>query len=93
MISLIEITSKIIKEQEVIIGPIAWSEARKVPGLVVIDQKAGTVELKGNESELINQLVAQYERLFGRASREVCKDAVRNLVVDMNPKDIPDSLR
>lgn len=76
-----------------IIGPLAWVEARKVPGLVVIDQKTGTVELKGNQSELINQLVAQYERLFGKASREVCKDAVRNLVVDMEPNDIPTSLR
>ncbi len=88
-----QLTIQIIKAQETIIGPLAWVEAKKVPGLVVVDQKAGTVELKGNQSELINQLVAQYERLFGRASREVCKDAVRNLVVDMAPKDIPISLR
>lgn len=88
-----KIAGRIIQEQEVIIGPIAWSEARKVAGLVIVDQKTGAVELQGDPVKSINQLVAQYERLFGRASREVCKDAVRNLVVDMKPNDIPSSLR
>ena len=87
-----KIASRIIKEQEVIIGPIAWEEARKVKGLTVVDMKSGEVELKGDNNETINQLVARYERLFGRASREVCRTAVADIVGDLPKGDIPSSL-
>jgi len=34
-----QISVRIIKEQELIIGPLAWEEAKKVPGLKVVDHK------------------------------------------------------
>lgn len=94
MTNLNQIVIKIIKEQERIIGPIAWSEAKKVAGLEVIDQKTGQVDIVGtNALEVIDQLVAQYEKLFGRASHEVCREAVSGLIGSLSPNEIPISLR
>lgn len=87
------IAIKIIKEQELIIGPLAWIEATKVQGLKVVDQKTGEVAINSSDQkEVINRLVAQYERLFGRASHEVCKDAVTSIIAELLPSEIPSSL-
>ena len=54
------------------------SEARKVPGIQVINQKKGEIALQdGDAKPIIDKLVAQYERLFGKASHEA-KDLLRN---------------
>ena len=93
MSALDQIAVKIIKEQELIIGPLAWSEAGKVSGLQIVDQKKGEVELKnGDPKEVVNRLVAQYERLFGRASHEACKDAVRSMIANLPAAEVPSSL-
>jgi hypothetical protein len=88
-----EITLKIIQEQESIIGPIAWQEARKVQGMVVADQAKKMVSVRTeNPGGVIDALVAQYEHLFGRASREASKDAVASMLADLDPSQIPLSL-
>lgn len=87
-----QIAEKIIREQELVIGPLAWTEAGKVPGLHV-DFGRGEVRLEGEPKETINRLVNQYERLFGRASREACREAVAGLIAELPPSDIPSSLR
>jgi len=86
------IAVRIISEQESIIGPVAWSEARKVRGLRV-DQATHGVQVEGNSRETLEALVAQYERLFGRASREVCRDAVRPLISQVPQEEVPAVLR
>ena len=90
-----QITIRIIREQELIIGPVAWSEAGKVAGLYIVDQKKYEVNLEdsGKEPMIIDQLVARYERLFGRASHEVCREAVSSIVVNLKPEEVPVSLR
>jgi hypothetical protein len=93
MNNLDNIASRIIQEQELIIGPLAWDEARKVKGVNVIEAKTGKVELQnGDPREIINRLVNQYELLFGRASREVCRQSVANMVSKLSPNDVPSSL-
>ena len=87
-----QISVKIIKEQELIIGPVAWEEAKKVSGFHVVDQKSGQVSFDGDEKEVLNKLVAQYARLFGRASNEVCKEAAQDLLKTLSPDQIPSSL-
>jgi hypothetical protein len=87
-----QIATRIVKEQELIIGPIAWQEAEKVAGLHVAPAHAG-ISIDGNNGAVIDSLVAQYEHLFGRASREVCKDAARSLLADLQPAQVPVSLR
>ncbi len=90
---LTQIAVKIIKEQALIIGPLAWSEAKKVQGLSIIDSVKGEVAFSDNDQkEVVNRLVSQYDKLFGRASREVCRDAVVSLIADLTPSEIPSSL-
>ena len=87
------ITLKIIQEQESIIGPIAWQEARKVQGMLVVDEVQRTVTVRTeNPGTVIDALVSQYEHLFGRASREASKDAVASMIADLEPSQIPASL-
>jgi hypothetical protein len=88
-----QISLRIIKEQEFIIGPLAWEEAKKVPGLHVVDQKEGKISFEGDEKEILNKLVAQYTRLFGKASTEVCKEAVQDLLAELPQGQVPVSLQ
>ena len=88
-----QITTKIIKEQELIVGPLAWSEAEKVKGLQIVDSKKGEVIFSDpDQKEVVNRLVIQYERIFGRASHEVCREAVVSLIADLSPSEVPSSL-
>ncbi len=92
MTTLDQIASRIVKEQELVIGPLAWSEAGKVQGLHV-DLQGGTVSISnGDPRAVVDSLVAQYERLFGRASREVCKEAAASIISTMPRVDVPSSL-
>lgn len=84
------LATRIIREQETIIGPVAWSEAQKVRGLRVSDH---SVTVEGDARTALEGLVKQYERLFGRASREVCRDAVRPLISQVPQNEIPAVLR
>ena len=88
------ITVRIIREQELVIGPLAWIEAAKVQGLQVIDQRAGTLLITDPyPTQVVDRLISQYEKLFGRASHEVSKDAVKGIIANMLPSEIPESLR
>lgn len=89
---LLTMAIRIIKEQELIIGPIAWDEAKKVKGMKV-DYSKKDVQIIDDESEVLKRLVSQYERLFGRASREVCKEAVRDMIADAPVGLVPAVLR
>ena len=61
-----QVVKKIIEEQALIIGPLAWDEAKKVRGLQV-DRASNTIQITSSPSVVIDNLVKQYERLFGRA--------------------------
>ncbi len=87
-----EISIKIIREQELIMGPLAWYEAEKVSGLN-IDQAHTSVSFTGDAKDIINRLVNQYERIFGKASREVCKQAVKDLITNIPKEELPESLK
>ncbi len=87
-----QIANKIIKEQELIIGPVAWYEAKKVQGLNITGQN-GEVRIDSDNTSVIDSLVKQYEHLFGRASREVCREAAAPLLATLGPDQIPASLR
>lgn len=89
-----QIAGKIIKEQELIIGPLAWAEAGKVNGIHVVDEKSGSVTVSnGDKKTVLDRLVGRYERLFGRASREVCKEAAMPFLTSLAPTEIPLSLQ
>ncbi len=91
-----QIVQRIVKEQELIIGPLAREEALRVQGITFAGadyQNVSSIVLSGDSRSLIDQLVARYERLFGRASVQVCRDAAAPLLPEINKKDIPSSLQ
>ncbi len=89
-----QIALKIIKEQELLMGPVAWHEAGKVSDLKIVDRQKGVLSIgASNESKVINDLVDRFENLFGRAGKEVCKEAVGALVADLEPSKVPANLR
>lgn len=87
-----QIAEKIIEEQELIIGPLAWSEAEKVHGLQINRTRHEAILSNGDPKETVNRLVWQYERLFGRASHEVCRESVASMLANLQPSEIPSSL-
>ena len=92
MVGIDKVASQIITEQEGVIGPLAWEEAKKVPGMSV-NIGNHEVKIEGNPKEVLEKLVAQYERLFGAASREVCRDAVRPFLSQISQDEIPAVLK
>jgi hypothetical protein len=88
-----QISVRIIKEQELIIGPIAWQEAVKVPGIKVIDKDKQEVSISDDPKTVLSRLVEQYSRLFGKVSTEVCKEAAQDLLVELPKDQIPANLQ
>jgi hypothetical protein len=94
MTTIDKIALNIILQQELIIGPLAWMEARKVKGINIPNEPKGSVAIEGGDGKtVIDLLVSQYERLFGKASREVCKEAAAPFLSDLGPGDVPLSLK
>ena len=87
-----QIARKIIEEQETIIGPVALEQARKVRGLT-LEWEKHEVRIEGNQKEILEDLVEQYEYLFGRASVEVCKDAARGILPKVPREQVPSLLQ
>jgi len=62
----ISLISEIIEKQAVILGPdIAILKARNVLGLV-IDGNGKVVDVKGNPSDVVQQLIDEYVQLSGQ---------------------------
>lgn len=86
-----QIAQKIIEEQEAIIGPVAIEQAKRVRNLSV-DWSKHHIAISGDAPAIIDELVHQYEHLFGKLSVDVCRDAVSGLMaqlpVDKQPKTL-----
>lgn len=91
MLTASDLAVKIIHEQEAIIGPLAWKVARHVPGMTV--KSKDNIAMVKPGSVALASLVKKYEGLFGPASREVCRDAVRSMLPKVSPHDIPEILK
>jgi len=81
----------IIRAQEKVIGPLALDIVTRVNGLQ-ISADLNSISIKGDQKKVLSELVDRYESLFGKASVEVCKDAVRPLVAKMKDVDLPNNL-
>lgn len=83
--------SKIIKEQQAIIGPVALDQAKKVSGIEISGND--DVKIVGSKKQVLESLVKQFEKLFGKASIQVCKDAFAPFSEKIAVTDIPDILK
>lgn len=87
-----QMAENIIKEQEGIIGPVALEQAKKVDGLTIDMQKHEFI-FSGNKTDVLENLVEKYKELFGQASVEVCKDAVRGILSKLPSDQVPALLK
>ena len=87
----VQAISRIIKDQQAIIGPVALDQAKKVSGLQV--ESSDEIKIAGNKKEVLTNLVNQYAKLFGRASIEVCKEAFEPYLDKIPSSEIPDILK
>lgn len=88
------IVKTIIEHQQAVMGPLAIEQANKVSGLSVSDGGGINVQITNkNTATLLSDLVARYEELFGRASVEVCKDAVKEVTPKVDPAELPKILQ
>lgn len=85
----------IVSSQEDIVGPLAVEQANTVSGIHV--DTSGKVKISLKESDdskrLLQNLVKKYEQLFGQASVEICRDAVRQSGLQLDDTDLPEILR
>lgn len=81
----------IIDEQTLVIGPLARDLAKKVQGLSFIADSH--LDIVGEPKDVLEQLVSEYSKLFGRASVEVSKDAMRRQSLSFSPEELPDILK
>ncbi len=87
----VQAISRIIKDQQAIIGPVALDQAKKVSGLQV--ESSDEIKIAGNKKEVLTNLVNQYAKLFGRASIEVCKEAFSIFADKIPATEVPDILK
>lgn len=86
--------TNIIQHQISVIGPLAIEQANKVSGMQIKTGKPFTVSVNTSDSEkILTELVKNYEKLFGRASVAVCKDAVKEIHPPIPDQDLPEILR
>jgi len=85
-----QIAIHIIREQENIIGPVAVEQARRVEGLEVVSDS--DVKIVGNAKNVLENLINQYAKLFGKASIEVCREAVKGMVSQVPKDTLPQTL-
>lgn len=81
----------ITKEQEKIVGKtLSIQMTSLVDNLSVKNNK---VEIKGDPKIVLGDLVDQYANLFGKASIEVSKEAIKKLGHELESSDIPENLK
>lgn len=83
---------KIIKSQEIIIGPVAIEQARRVPHLTVNWQEEEII-IEGDEADTVDALVEVYKELFGQISVEVSKEAAASLMGKLPADKLPEALK
>ncbi len=87
-----QIVVKIVQAQEAIIGPVAVEQAQQVANVKLNwDKHEATVS--GDEEKAVDDLVGVFERLFGRVSVEVSKEATASLTSRLQADQIPDALK
>ncbi len=82
----------IIKEQEQVVGEnVASLLAHKVGELEFGED--GSVSIKGDPKQALADLVIQYSQLFGKASIQVCKEALSKITPSFSTEELPDILK
>jgi len=87
----VQMASKIIKAQQDVVGPVAFEQAKRVDG-VKLGNTHEELKIDGDKKVVLELLIKQYEGMFGRASIEVCKNAVRGIINNVPKDQVPQLL-
>lgn len=87
-----QIAVRIIQGQEAIIGPMAIEQASHVSSLK-LDWDKHEATITGDKVAALEELIQQYEELFGHISVEVSKQAAGSLMQELPADSLPASLR
>ena len=71
----------------------ALDQANQISGLKIVHKKKVTVEVVGDGKSIISELVNQYAQIFGKASIEVCRNAINKIKSELTAEDLPDVLK
>jgi hypothetical protein len=86
-----EAVSKIVIEQELVMGPLALLLANKIKGIAI--ENKDNVSITGDPKVALGSLVSQYGMLFGKISIEVSKNALKHVSTTLSPQELPDILK
>ncbi len=91
---LVTVVQSIILSQQNVVGPLALEQANTVSGILVDENGKVKITLKkdATSKDILQKLVKKYEQLFGQASIEVCKDAIKESGVKLDESELPDIL-
>ncbi|MEI6755771.1 MAG: hypothetical protein WCK80_02025 [bacterium] len=87
-----QMIEKIIEQQEDIIGPVAVQRAKLVDELK-IDWPKHQISISGSPKTAVDDLVKQYQVLFGQIAVETCKEAVASIINQIPESERPKSLK
>ncbi len=85
-----EVAFKIVREQEMVVGPLAFELARNVTGLKINKQNEFSIE--GDPKLALQELLMQYKKLFGELSLEVSKNALKDHIKKFQKGELPNIL-
>ena len=88
-----KILSRILQEQETILGSLAWQLAEKISGLKVINRETFEIRIIGDPKSVIDSFVFKCERVFGSFAKDASKQAAAYLLAEMPKDDVPTRLR
>ncbi|MFO0703926.1 MAG: hypothetical protein U0525_04350 [Patescibacteria group bacterium] len=85
-----KLATQIIKDQSVIIGPVASTIAGRVNGLVI---DGAEIKFNIDPKQVLQNLVIEYKNVFGDASVEICKESVHSIDVNLTKEELPEILK
>ena len=88
-----KILSRILQEQETILGSLAWQIAEKISGIRIEDKESFKVTIISEPKTVIDNFIFRCERIFGSFARDASKQAVAFLLAEMPMEDVPEKLR
>lgn len=90
----VKLVEAIVLQQMEVIGPLAITQARKAHGITVSDQGRVTlIEKSLSMGDVLVNVVHLYERIFGKTSVELCRDAIRETKISLTATDLPEILQ
>ncbi len=88
-----KLLSRILKEQENILGSLAWQIAEKSSGIIIVNKESFDVSIIGEPKTVIDNFIFRCERIFGSFARDASKQAVSFLLAEMPLEDRPNRLK